>query len=139
MIFWGAIWGAILSVLTSRWGEWNLFAGALLGALAGWTLRKSIRSEITAWTKRAGLDRTPGVASQQRAPVPLAEPQQSPPAFPQMAAEAAPVSATLNAAAESASSTSALPATSPPNANNSPLAVTTRTATTSQAAANSRH
>jgi uncharacterized membrane protein len=128
MILWGAIWGAILSVLTSRWGEWNLFAGALLGALAGWTLRKSIRSEITAWTKRAGLDRQSDIPTQQRAPMPLAESQQTTPTFPQMAAEAAPVSATLNAAAESASSTSAPATTSPPNANNSPLAVTSPSA-----------
>ncbi len=46
MIIWGAIWGAILSVFVSRWGELEWIVGAILGALAGWTLRKAVRSEI---------------------------------------------------------------------------------------------
>lgn len=46
MIIWGAIWGGILSVLVSRWGEFEWIVGALLGALAGWTLRKAVRSEV---------------------------------------------------------------------------------------------
>ncbi len=46
MILWGAIWGAILSVFVSRWGEYEWIVGALFGALAGWTLRKAVRSEV---------------------------------------------------------------------------------------------
>ena len=46
MIIWGAIWGAILSVLVSRWGDFQWIVGAILGALAGWTLRKAVRSEV---------------------------------------------------------------------------------------------
>ncbi len=48
MIIWGAIWGALVSVLVSRHsGDWEWIVGALLGALAGWTLRKAVRSEVT--------------------------------------------------------------------------------------------
>ncbi len=46
MIIWGAIWGAILSVFVSRWGDWEWIVGAMFGALAGWTLRKAVRSEV---------------------------------------------------------------------------------------------
>ena len=46
MIIWGAIWGAILSVFVSRWGDFEWVVGAILGALAGWTLRKAVRSEV---------------------------------------------------------------------------------------------
>ena len=36
MIIWGAIWGALISVLVSRHsGDWEWIVGALLGALAG--------------------------------------------------------------------------------------------------------
>ena len=48
MIIWGAVWGALVSVLVSRHsGDWEWIVGALLGALAGWTLRKAVRSEVT--------------------------------------------------------------------------------------------
>ena len=46
MIIWGAIWGAILSVFVSRWGDFEWIVGAILGAMAGWTLRKAVRSEM---------------------------------------------------------------------------------------------
>ena len=46
MIIWGAIWGAILSLFVSRSGDWIAILGALVGALAGWTLRKAVRSEV---------------------------------------------------------------------------------------------
>lgn len=47
MVIWGAIWGAILSVFVSRWGDWEWIVGAFFGALAGWTLRKAVRNEVT--------------------------------------------------------------------------------------------
>jgi uncharacterized membrane protein len=46
VIIWGAVWGAIVSVMISRWGEFEWIAGAMLGALAGWTLRRAVRSEM---------------------------------------------------------------------------------------------
>lgn len=47
MILWGAIWGALISALVSRYGgDWEWIVGAMLGALAGWTLRKAVRNEI---------------------------------------------------------------------------------------------
>ena len=52
MIIWGAIWGALISVLVSRHsGDWEWIVGALFGALAGWTLRKAVRSEVTRLTR----------------------------------------------------------------------------------------
>jgi len=54
MIIWGAIWGAILGVLLPRNNdEWTFFVGAILGALAGLTLRKSVRSEFARLGKLA--------------------------------------------------------------------------------------
>ena len=52
MIIWGAIWGAILSVLVSRWGNFEWIVGAMLGALAGWTLRKAVRNEVARTAKQ---------------------------------------------------------------------------------------
>ena len=55
MIIWGTIWGALISVLVSRHsGDWEWIVGALLGALAGWTLRKAVRSEMTRLTQQSG-------------------------------------------------------------------------------------
>lgn len=51
MIIWGAIWGALIGVLLSpHSGDWEWIVGALLGALAGWTLRKAVRSEVARLT-----------------------------------------------------------------------------------------
>ena len=55
MIIWGAMWGAILSVFVSRWGDFEWIVGALLGALAGWTLRKAVRSEVARATQQQTL------------------------------------------------------------------------------------
>ena len=47
MVIWGAIWGVILGLLTSRHGEgFAMIAGGLLGALAGWTLRKAVDRRV---------------------------------------------------------------------------------------------
>jgi uncharacterized membrane protein len=64
MVIWGAVCGAILFASFMRGGDWfeHLFAGALLGAVAGLTLRNAIRKEI-----RTGLA--------DRSLVPLALPQ----------------------------------------------------------------
>ncbi len=52
MVIWGAIWGALISVLVSRHsGDWEWIVGALLGALAGWTLRKAVRNEVVRLAK----------------------------------------------------------------------------------------
>lgn len=47
MVLWGAMWGAIIGYATARYDqEFALFVGALLGAVAGLTLRRSIRKEV---------------------------------------------------------------------------------------------
>ncbi len=43
MIVWGIFWGAIFGALMS---EWAALAGAVLGALTGWTLQLAVRHEI---------------------------------------------------------------------------------------------
>ena len=55
MIIWGAMWGAVLSVFVSRWGDFQWIVGAILGALAGWTLRKAVRSEVARATQQQTL------------------------------------------------------------------------------------
>ena len=48
MVIWGAIWGAILGALISRYDEgFAVIAGGLLGALAGWTLRKTVDRRVS--------------------------------------------------------------------------------------------
>ena len=48
MVIWGAIWGAILGALISRYDESvAVVAGGLLGALAGWTLRKTLDRRVS--------------------------------------------------------------------------------------------
>ena len=47
MVIWGVIWGAMLGALISRHGEGvTVVAGALLGALAGLTLRKAVDRRV---------------------------------------------------------------------------------------------
>ncbi len=65
MIIWGAIWGAILSVFVSRWGDLEWIVGAILGALAGWTLRKAVRSEVVHAQKQHGQQPLPMAVEQQ--------------------------------------------------------------------------
>jgi uncharacterized membrane protein len=49
MIIWGAAWGAVLGYLVVRNdGEFGFFLGAVLGALAGLTLRNAVRREVAA-------------------------------------------------------------------------------------------
>lgn len=70
MIIWGAIWGAILGVFVSRWGDTQWIVGAMLGALAGWTLRKAVRSEMA----RAHLQHRQQTMSMAAKPLPLSKP-----------------------------------------------------------------
>jgi uncharacterized membrane protein len=50
MVIWGAIWGALIGLLTSRHHDEGLalVAGALLGALAGRTLRRAVDRRVAA-------------------------------------------------------------------------------------------
>ncbi len=57
MVLWGAIWGGVLGILWPDFGlewEWSMLAGAALGALAGRTLRGSVRKEIKAQFEALG-------------------------------------------------------------------------------------
>ncbi|THJ34971.1 DUF2339 domain-containing protein [Lampropedia aestuarii] len=55
MVLWGVIWGAVIGWLCDSywWGPIGVFAGALIGALAGWTLRNSVRSEFARLHRQA--------------------------------------------------------------------------------------
>lgn len=54
MVLWGAIWGAILGVLwPGRHEEVQAIFGAMLGAIAGWSLRRVVRGEIARLAKPA--------------------------------------------------------------------------------------
>lgn len=47
MVLWGAVWGAVLGLLWPGYNEeLHAIAGALLGAAAGWSLRKAVRGEV---------------------------------------------------------------------------------------------
>ncbi|MBC5781606.1 DUF2339 domain-containing protein [Ramlibacter sp. USB13] len=49
MVFWGIAWGAVLGWLWPGHGydnDWQVIAGAVLGALAGVTLRQVVRTEV---------------------------------------------------------------------------------------------
>ncbi|MBC7381274.1 MAG: DUF2339 domain-containing protein, partial [Burkholderiaceae bacterium] len=47
MMIWGAFWGAVLGLFwRGHDTEFNVFAGALLGLAAGWSLRRAVRREL---------------------------------------------------------------------------------------------
>ena len=74
MVLWGVVWGAILGLLWPGWGEAGTVVGAVLGALAGWSLRKAVRSEVKA---AAALDKATPPATPATPPRTL----QTPPDF----------------------------------------------------------
>lgn len=61
MVLWGVIWGAVIGWLFDSywWEPLGVFAGALIGALAGWTLRNSVRSEFARLQKKVQQAATP--------------------------------------------------------------------------------
>ncbi len=64
MIIWGAIWGALISVLVSRHsGDWEWIVGAILGSLAGWTLRRSVRNEVARLARLQATSVTPSIVT----------------------------------------------------------------------------
>jgi len=68
MIIWGAIWGALISVLVSRHsGDWEWIVGAILGSLAGWTLRKAVRNEVARLAKLQAVTAAKSDATTDRA------------------------------------------------------------------------
>ncbi len=55
MIIWGAIWGAVFGLFADGgWYGFGVVPGAILGALAGLTLRSAVDSRVAAQLKRAG-------------------------------------------------------------------------------------
>lgn len=83
MVLWGGVWGALLGLLWRGYDwEFNMVVGAVLGALAGWSLRAAVRRELARQQQPA---QAAPVAMRKPAP-PAAEP-----AMPQ--ATAAPVPA----------------------------------------------
>ena len=122
MIIWGAIWGAILSLFVSRSGDWIAILGALVGALAGWTLRKAVRSEVL----RLTAEKQPIPLTQKAAasPVPAssAAVEQAQPV--QAATEPPAADAPVLLASDSASQTPSVAAAIASLRDHSPLATT---------------
>jgi len=82
MILWGAIWGALIGLLGSRFDGEQIVVGALLGALAGWTLQRLVDRRVAALSKQS-------VASGAAPPSPAAAPAPVS-AAPTLAPQAAP-------------------------------------------------
>lgn len=105
MIIWGAIWGALISALVSNHnGDWEWIVGAILGALAGWTLRKAVRSEVARLAKQQPSQ---VAASTVPAPAYVSAPVPSP-VQTQEATIAQPLAATVEAVAQQAAASDSL-------------------------------
>ena len=100
MVIWGAIWGGVLGLLWPGhdW-EVQLFAGAILGALAGLMLRRAVRKEVLAQQAKAPT----GAAVKAAAPAAAATAA--------AAAAATPVATSLPATAMPAAAEAVPPAT----------------------------
>jgi len=77
MVLWGVVWGALLGLLwPARFfsGEFLILLGAALGALAGLTLRKAVRTELARQRAAAAPSAAPATrpAAAQAAPRPPA-------------------------------------------------------------------
>ncbi|ROZ76136.1 DUF2339 domain-containing protein [Ramlibacter sp. WS9] len=119
MVIWGAIWGGVLGLLWPGhdW-EFQLFAGAILGALAGLMLRRAVRKEVLAQQAKAPA----GAAAKASAPAAAATAA--------AAAAATPVATSLPATAMPAAAEAVPPATAAePGQTAPPLATTTTPAT----------
>lgn len=63
MVWWGAVWGALLGAwMHGVDGAGTMFSGAVLGALAGYTLQKAIRSEVRRAMREPALGATAAAA-----------------------------------------------------------------------------
>lgn len=81
MVIWGAIWGAVLGLFWRGYDwEFNAFCGTVLGAIAGFTLRRAVRTEMRtalaseAATNGAAPDKSP-IDAPHSQPIDRAEPQ----------------------------------------------------------------
>lgn len=80
MVIWGAFWGAVLGLLWPGYNEeWRMVAGAILGSLAGLSLRRAVRTAIAKaggqQAATAAVRQAPVVAkAATAAPVPPASP-----------------------------------------------------------------
>ena len=99
MIVWGIAWGAVLGLLwPGPWEELHLVLGAVLGGLAGWTLRKGVRSELArerASRPAAAVPVPPVLPRDAAAPIP--SPAPAVPASPLPRAQPAPMAARTQA------------------------------------------
>ena len=106
MIFWAAIWGAVLGWLWPAAGSDDLHVaiGAVLGAAAGWSFRRAVREEVarlrTAAPAAMVASMPPAVAPPvvpiaTAAPVAVAQPPRAAPVTAQRPAQPDPVAALL--------------------------------------------
>ena len=74
MVLWGAIWGAIIGYATARYDEgFALMVGALLGAVAGMTLRRAIQKQIAQAQAQSQAAFAPTQVHVPAPPAPVAE------------------------------------------------------------------
>lgn len=74
MVIWGAVWGAVLGLLWPGGdSEFQFVAGALLGTLAGWTLRRGVRTAINKQWAALGASAPAAAAAAAAAARPVAE------------------------------------------------------------------
>lgn len=140
MLIWGAVWGAIGGILVAHDGDIGAVLGGLLGLLAGWTLRRSIRTEIAAALRDPPAPKAahPGVPPTMAESASPAVPQgatiaaQAPDLAPPRAAVAAPAPS-LSTAVNTAPPLSAQPPHAPPPVSISPPRVPVQTARTAEA------
>lgn len=101
MVIWGAIWGAVLGLLWRGHGwEWHMVLGAVLGALAGRTLRGVVRTEFEALQVKLRQGPAAAAAPAQAAPIPgpTAIPAEVSPTQPQTQSQAVATPASTAAA-----------------------------------------
>ncbi len=79
MVIWGAVWGAIVGLIGDFWYGLGWLPGAILGALAGLTLRSAVDKRIATQTEKAAAKGAADSAAAGAVPVPAA-PVAAPPA-----------------------------------------------------------
>ncbi|MBC7438021.1 MAG: DUF2339 domain-containing protein [Bdellovibrionales bacterium] len=78
MLIWGTFWGALLGLFwRGHETEFNVVVGAVLGLLAGWSLRRVVRKEVHA--ARAAVNAAPGTSAHAHQPSPTASEAVPPP------------------------------------------------------------
>ena len=74
MLIWGAIWGTLLGVMWPGWGGELWLVGTGLGVLAGWTLRRAVRTVVRKEIAAAQQQTLQGKSAPAAVPLPEFDP-----------------------------------------------------------------